>query len=118
MEALFFAVVKARIASPYELASHSEVVLAFRALALLLEASLALFRSAFALSKAIIASLLSPNGASVFALRLRACNVLDLGKAVVASPLAPIGAFVLALQLRTSLALLRSDGNVSEVVVT
>ena len=43
---------------------------------------------------------------------LRAYGALDLGEAVIASSLALIGAFVLTTQLRTSLALLRSVGNV------
>ena len=88
------AVGEVRIASVCELASHSEAILAFRALALLLEASLVLFSSAFVLSEVAITLLLALSDASVLASRLRACNALDLDEAIVASPLAPIGAFV------------------------
>ena len=46
------AVGEAKIASPCELAMHGEAARALRDLVLLLEASLALFISAFALSEA------------------------------------------------------------------
>jgi len=94
LEAIFLSGGEAGTASPRGLASWGETIWALSALALQLEASLALFNSAFSSSE--IASLLAPDGGSNLASWLRAFAATS--EATVASLVAPTNAFPLALR--------------------